>query len=97
VDKDVFEIIVTENFDAKQVLISMVNGGIDVTQENVSFSPGDIIKVMSISNSSEKKFLNITLENSSTIMDVPSTSISYKKEAAKNASRGCGGCGRGRR
>lgn len=96
-DKDVSEIIVTQGFDAKKVLISMVNGGIDVSQETASFSEGDTIKAVSISNSSDKKFLNITLENSSTIMDVPSSSIAYKNKTVKNVSRGCGGCGGGRR
>lgn len=91
------EIHVIEDFIVKRVVITMVNGGIDASQKEHSFQKGDIIKSESSSPSSLDSHINITMHDSSTIMEVPVSKITYKNPAShRRKSSGCGGCGKTR-
>lgn len=89
-----FDVVVIKDFVAKKIAIKIVNGGIDTKLEEVSFTAGDIIKdYQSVNPASASGHYNITLKDSSTIMDVPSTCVSRISPSKKG---GCGGCGRRR-
>ena len=83
-------IAVLDSFNAKKVVIQLVNGGIDVNKEEISLQSGDVINASSSSPSSTDGYTNITLIDGSTIMDVPISKIGYPNNAPKKT--GCGGC-----
>ena len=84
------DIIVLEDFTTKRVVIKIVNGGIDAAQEEISFTSGETIICSSVSPSSLDGYYNITLDDSSNIMEVPASKISYINT---KKTRGCSGCG----
>ena len=93
--EDSINIVVIDDFTAKKVVITLINGGIDTKQENAFLQAGDIIKASSFSPSSKDGYTNITLIDSSTIMDVPNSKINYPTNAPK--SKKCGGCRKARK
>jgi len=86
---------VLADYVAKRLVITFVNGGIDVREEDFPLQAGDTIQVTSSTPSSIDGQTNLTLADGSVLSDVPMSKIGHAV-ANNNSGKGCGGCGKSR-
>lgn len=87
---------VANDFSAKRVITNITDGGIEIEEETNDFKKGDLIENISeYIMSPDKKYINLKLEDYSTLISIPTKNITPDKFIDENG--GCSGCDKKRK
>ncbi len=87
---------VANDFSAKRVITNITDEGIEIEEETNDFKKGDLIENISeYIMSPDKKYINLKLEDYSTLISIPTKNIFPDKFIDETG--GCSECGKKRK
>ena len=85
-----------KEFSAKRVFTNVTNGGIEIEEDSQDFKQGELIEnVSEYTISNDKKYINLKLEDFSTLINVPTVNIYPDKYIHESGE--CSECGKKRK